>query len=56
MIAFEPIGRMETPFKEKFGIPRQPVDSPIVRAFGSRDQFSGGAGLWIEFNVGGGSR
>ena len=30
------------------------ADSPIVRAFGSRDQFSGGAGLWIEFNVGGG--
>jgi len=32
------------------------ADSPIVRTFGSRDQFSGGAGLWIEFNVGGGSR
>ena len=32
------------------------ADSPIVRAFGSRDQFSGGAGLWIEFNVGGGQR
>jgi outer membrane protein len=33
------------------------ADSPIVRAFGSRDQFSGGGGLWIEFNVGGvGSR
>lgn len=32
------------------------ADSPIVRAFGSRDQFSGGAGLWIEFNVGGGRR
>lgn len=32
------------------------ADSPIVRAFGSRDQFSGGAGLWLEFNVGGGSR
>ncbi len=30
------------------------ADSPIVRAFGSRDQFSGGAGLWIEFDVGGG--
>jgi MipA family protein len=30
------------------------ADSPIVRAFGSRDQFSGGGGLWIEFNVGGG--
>jgi MipA family protein len=29
------------------------ADSPIVRAFGSRDQFSGGAGLWIEFDVGG---
>jgi outer membrane protein len=28
-------------------------DSPIVRNFGSRDQFSGGAGLFIEFNVGG---
>ena len=28
------------------------ADSPIVRAFGSRDQFSGGAGLWIEFGVG----
>lgn len=32
------------------------ANSPIVRAFGSRDQFSGGAGLWIEFNVGGGRR
>jgi outer membrane scaffolding protein for murein synthesis (MipA/OmpV family) len=32
------------------------ADSPIVRTFGSRDQFSGGAGLWIEFNVGGGRR
>jgi len=32
------------------------ADSPIVRGFGSRDQFSGGAGLWIEFNVGGGRR
>jgi len=32
------------------------ADSPIVRAYGSRDQFSGGAGLWIEFNVGGGRR
>jgi outer membrane protein len=32
------------------------ADSPIVRAFGSRDQFSGGGGLWIEFNVGGGRR
>lgn len=30
------------------------ADSPIVRTFGSRDQFSGGAGLWIEFDVGGG--
>jgi outer membrane scaffolding protein for murein synthesis (MipA/OmpV family) len=29
------------------------ADSPVVRAFGSRDQFSGGAGLFIEFNVGG---
>lgn len=29
------------------------ADSPIVRAFGSRDQFSGGAGLWFEFQVGG---
>ncbi len=27
--------------------------SPIVRNFGSRDQFSGGAGLFIEFNIGG---
>ncbi len=27
--------------------------SPIVRSFGSRDQFSGGAGLFLEFNVGG---
>jgi len=32
------------------------ADSPIVRGFGSRDQFSGGAGLFIEFNVGGGRR
>lgn len=32
------------------------ADSPIVRNFGSRDQISGGGGLWIEFNVGGGSR
>ena len=32
------------------------ANSPIVRAFGSRDQFSGGGGLWLEFNVGGGSR
>lgn len=31
---------------------RDASDSPIVRAFGSRDQFSGGAGLFIEFNVG----
>ena len=30
------------------------ADSPIVRSFGSRDQFSGGLGLWIEFDVGGG--
>ena len=28
-------------------------DSPLVRNFGSRDQYSGGAGLFIEFNVGG---
>ena len=28
-------------------------DSPIVRTFGSRDQFYGGAGLLFEFNVGG---
>jgi len=27
------------------------ADSPIVRAFGSRDQFSGGAGLFFEFNL-----
>jgi len=27
------------------------ADSPIVRAFGSRDQFSGGAGLFFEFNI-----
>jgi len=27
------------------------ADSPIVRAFGSRDQFSGGGGLFIEFNI-----
>jgi outer membrane protein len=32
---------------------RDAGDSPIVRNFGSRDQFSGGAGLFIEFNVGG---
>jgi outer membrane scaffolding protein for murein synthesis (MipA/OmpV family) len=31
---------------------RDAADSPIVRGFGSRDQFSGGAGLWIEFDVG----
>jgi outer membrane protein len=31
---------------------RDAADSPIVRRFGSRDQFSGGAGLFIEFNVG----
>ena len=31
------------------------ANSPIVRAFGSRDQFSGGAGLWLEFGVGGAS-
>lgn len=35
---------------------RDAADSPIVRNFGSRDQFSGGAGLWIEFGVGGGRR
>ncbi|MDQ8758078.1 MipA/OmpV family protein [Sphingosinicella sp. LHD-64] len=29
------------------------ADSPIVRAFGSRDQFSGGIGLFLEFGVGG---
>jgi outer membrane protein len=28
------------------------ANSPIVRGFGSRDQFSGGAGLFFEFNVG----
>ena len=32
---------------------RDAGDSPIVRRFGSRDQFSGGAGLFFEFNVGG---
>ena len=32
---------------------RDAGNSPIVRSFGSRDQFSGGAGLFIEFNVGG---
>jgi outer membrane protein len=32
---------------------RNAGDSPIVRRFGSRDQFSGGAGLFFEFNVGG---
>lgn len=32
---------------------RDAADSPIVRTFGSRDQFSGGAGLFLEFNVGG---
>lgn len=32
---------------------RDAADSPIVRNFGSRDQFSGGAGLFFEFNVGG---
>lgn len=30
------------------------ADSPIVRQLGSRTQLSGGAGLFIEFNVGGG--
>lgn len=29
------------------------ADSPIVRGFGSRDQFSGGGGLFLEFNIGG---
>jgi outer membrane protein len=29
------------------------ADSPIVRNLGSRDQFTGGAGLWIEFGIGG---
>ena len=28
------------------------ADSPIVRAFGSRDQFAAGAGLFFEFGVG----
>jgi outer membrane protein len=32
---------------------RDAGDSPIVRSLGSRDQFSGGAGLFFEFNVGG---
>ena len=27
------------------------ADSPIVRAFGSRSQFSGGLGLFFEFNI-----
>jgi outer membrane protein len=27
------------------------ADSPIVRAFGSRDQFSGGLGLFFEFDI-----
>jgi outer membrane protein len=35
---------------------RDAADSPIVQAFGSRDQFSGGVGLFFEFNVGGGGR
>ncbi|MGQ0661650.1 MipA/OmpV family protein, partial [Sphingosinicella sp.] len=30
------------------------ADSPIVRQLGSRGQLSGGLGLFIEFNVGGG--
>jgi MipA family protein len=30
------------------------ADSPIVRQLGSRSQLSGGLGLFIEFNVGGG--
>jgi len=29
------------------------ADSPIVRLLGSRDQFSGGAGLFFEFTIGG---
>lgn len=29
------------------------ADSPIVRQLGSRDQFSGGLGLFLEFTVGG---
>jgi len=32
---------------------RDAAASPIVRRFGSRDQFSGGAGLFLEFAVGG---
>lgn len=28
------------------------ADSPIVRTYGSRSQFSGGLGLWLEFGVG----
>jgi len=32
---------------------RDAGDSPLVRTLGSRDQFSGGAGLFYEFNVGG---
>ncbi|HEV2816447.1 MAG TPA: MipA/OmpV family protein [Allosphingosinicella sp.] len=32
------------------------ADSPIVRLFGSRSQFSGGAGLFFEFNIGGARR
>jgi outer membrane protein len=32
---------------------RDAAASPIVRRFGSRDQFSGGAGLFLELNVGG---
>ena len=35
---------------------RDAADSPLVRGFGSRHQYSGGGGLWIEFNVGGGRR
>ena len=31
---------------------RDASDSPIVRGFGSRDQFYGSAGLFFEFNVG----
>jgi MipA family protein len=33
---------------------RDAADSPIVRAYGSRDQFSGGIGLAYTFQVGGG--
>lgn len=30
---------------------RNAADSPIVRAFGSRDQFAGGGGLFLEFTI-----